>query len=285
MVEEVKVPNEGKEIPDGKPSWTPAEERAINDGWRPEDEWEGEPDDFVDAKAFNFRGELMARISQQGKKLSKVEADNATLSQMVRKANEITQKMTAAAVDKATRELKMEKIEAVRDGDAERVVELDDQLDDMKTAKAELITEQEAVQPEIVAPDFAKLTPQQRTWVDFVSTTPWAQEPQTHPQLMQFADSILLKDPNMSVGELVSELNEWGRRSKAQSRPTPAGPDASGANGRKKVTRKGKYSESDLDEMEASIAKEFVLDGTVESLDAYAELLGKDGNLAKQSRN
>ena len=97
------APGEGEVTP------TPAEERALADGWNPDPDSLENPDDWVDAKAFNFRGELMGRISQQGRKLSALEADNATLSKLVAKGNENTKRMVEEAYKKAVRDLKSEK--------------------------------------------------------------------------------------------------------------------------------------------------------------------------------
>ena len=48
---------------------TETEQTAIDGGWLPEIQWEGEPDEWVDAKTFNNRGELMERIKSQTSQL------------------------------------------------------------------------------------------------------------------------------------------------------------------------------------------------------------------------
>ena len=59
---------------------SPAEETASAGGWKPEDEWEG-TGEWIDARTFNMRGELMDRIKSQtsqlrgqDKKMTKLES-------------------------------------------------------------------------------------------------------------------------------------------------------------------------------------------------------------------
>ena len=47
------------------PKVNPGEDKARNGGWRPEGEWDGKPEDWVDYREFNVRGELMGRIQEQ----------------------------------------------------------------------------------------------------------------------------------------------------------------------------------------------------------------------------
>ena len=42
----------------------PSEEKATGNGWKPKDEWEGDPDEWVSAKKFNERGEMMGNIRE-----------------------------------------------------------------------------------------------------------------------------------------------------------------------------------------------------------------------------
>jgi hypothetical protein len=271
----------GKEIPEGQPSWTPAEERALADGWNPNADEMENPDDWVDAKTFNVKGELMARISQQGKQLGSQKDELETLRKIVKSNNEMTRRIVEKTYQKAMKELKVEKMEATRDGDVERVMELDDEMDGIKQQYEEANVAEE-ITPEAVQnqPDYANLTPQQRAWVDYVATTPWVQAPETYQGALAHADRVLNNDPNMSVGDFVQELNDYGKRVQAQSRPSPAGPGQTSTASRSKAqSRRGKFSASDLDDMQTSIGREFVEMGDFKSLDDYAEALGKAGAL------
>ncbi len=275
---------EGKNIPEGQPSWTPAEERALADGWKPLDDWEAsgkDPEDWVDAKTFNVKGEMMDRITQQGRQLGAQKEELETLRKLIKSNNEMTRRIVEKTYNKAMKDLKLEKMEATRDGDVERVMELEEEMDGIKEQYEAANTEAEVAQTEVSQqPDYAKLSPQQRAWVDYVATTPWIQAPEVYQGALGHADRVLNQNPDMPVGDFIQELNDYGKRVQAQSRPAPAGPGNTSPTSRSKAqARRGKFSANDLDDMQRSIGQEFVEMGDFDSLDAYAEALGKAGAL------
>lgn len=106
------------------------EKQAMEQGWRPQDEWDGDPAEWRDARSFLDRGELLTRISQQSKEMKRLretlkafEAHNKQLAE-----TKFTEKLNS---------LKVEKKEALEAGDAARVVELDEQIDLVKDSLAE----------------------------------------------------------------------------------------------------------------------------------------------------
>jgi len=274
------VEDEGIIAPTETPAPTKHEERASEDGWRPETEWEGDPEDWVTAREFNFRGELMGRISQQGRKLSTLEADNATLNKLVRSNSDVTRQMTEKAYKKAVRDLRADKADALREGDHERVMDIDDAVDDLKEARDKMTEEPEQ---SVDAPlDRSQWTPQQNAWFEYARTTPELQDATVFEKTLKYADELLDKESAMPVGKFIGKLNsfaEGGTRTTA-----PAGPD-DGAGGRKRApARSGKFTAKDLDQMELDMAKEFVATGGADSVDEYAATLGKGGNLQSQQR-
>ena len=72
-----KKEEESKDKPADKdePELTGAEQQAYAQGWRPQDEWSGDPDKWVDANEFIFRGELMDRIQKQTKVINNQNAE------------------------------------------------------------------------------------------------------------------------------------------------------------------------------------------------------------------
>ncbi len=275
---------------EGEVTWTPAQERALADGWNPDKDEMDNPDDWVDAKAFNFRGELMGRISQQGRKLSALEADNATLGKLVAKGNENTRKMVEEAYKKAVRDLKAERREAIRAGDHDSADAIDEQVDELKEAHDEMQSApatDKSPSPQVgQAPDTTGWTPQQHAWYGMVTTSDWLQnDPVVFQQTLKFADELLTKTPNLAVGDFIGKVNTYGKKLTGGTRAPGLGPDD--GQGGERVPRKragSKFTKSDLSDMEAALGQSFVEDKTFKSLDEYATLLGKDGNLEKQQR-
>ena len=50
------------------------EQKALDQGWRPKEEFDGDPDAFIDAPEFVRRGELFSKIEHQSKELKAVKA-------------------------------------------------------------------------------------------------------------------------------------------------------------------------------------------------------------------
>jgi hypothetical protein len=53
---------------------TEVEQRAMNEGWVPQDEWSGDPEQWRPAKEFLDRGELFKKIEEQKRELKQVRA-------------------------------------------------------------------------------------------------------------------------------------------------------------------------------------------------------------------
>lgn len=118
---------------------SPVQQEALEQGWVPKDEFEGDPERFVDAGEFLRRGELFRKIESQSKELKKT---NAALAELARHNAKIREQEYARAVA----DLKAQKKTALSEGDADKVVEIDDKLDLVKDQQR-LATQQALQQP------------------------------------------------------------------------------------------------------------------------------------------
>ncbi len=96
----------------GAPELDPEEARARESGWRPKDDYSGDPDEWVDAAEYNRRRPLYDRISKQKKELKDVKK---TLDSVVKYQKELEAKTRA----KVIAEFEAKKREAVKFGDLE----------------------------------------------------------------------------------------------------------------------------------------------------------------------
>lgn len=106
----------------------PQEALARQGGWVPQDDWIGQGKDpalWRDAQIFNERGEFMRKISNLSKR---VKSQDETLSQLA----EHHKKVAEFERNKVLNELKKQKVDALRDDNHERVVEIDDEINDLK---------------------------------------------------------------------------------------------------------------------------------------------------------
>jgi len=101
------------------------EEKAREQGWRPIDEWDGDPDEWRDARAFLDRGELLSRISNQSKELKELRKVTQALADHNKKVDE-------AAYERALATLKSQKLEALENAEHKRVLEIDEQISEMR---------------------------------------------------------------------------------------------------------------------------------------------------------
>lgn len=107
--------------------YTEVEQSALKQGWKPKDQWEGDPDQHRSAREYLDRGELLGKIKSQNAKLDEF---NRTLAVM----SEHNKRVYAAGYEKALGDLKLQKKEALREGDADAVMEIDDKIDETKEA-------------------------------------------------------------------------------------------------------------------------------------------------------
>lgn len=131
---------------------TPIEEKAMAEGWVPQDEWEGDPDQWRPAKEFLDRGELFKKIEDQ----------NRTIKEFKRVLEDMKQhnaKIREVEYQRALKALKEQKKEALENGDADAVVRLDDQIDLVKEEQVKLQR-----QPQVA--DTGEVNPELAAWID-----------------------------------------------------------------------------------------------------------------------
>jgi hypothetical protein len=131
------------------PVHTETEIRAMESGWVPQDQWEGDPDQWRPAKEFVDRGELFKKIDDQNRTVKELKK---ALDDMKRHHGAVRETEYA----KALATLKAQKTVALEEGNAAQVVQLDDQIDLVKEEQRNLKTE----------PQEPQVNPQFTEWVD-----------------------------------------------------------------------------------------------------------------------
>lgn len=127
-VEENEESNEETTSTEEVTELTPVELKASDRGWRPETDWEGETDEWVDARTYVQHGELMDKISAQSSSLKKQ-------GKAIKEFKVLQMGLEKRAVEKAKKELLLEKQEAYEASNFEAVVAIEERI---KTADKEL---------------------------------------------------------------------------------------------------------------------------------------------------
>lgn len=119
---------------------SPAEEKALKMGWRPQEEWDGDPDEWVDAKEFIGRQPLYDRLSESNKQLKQLKV---AMDEFKRHHERVKQ----TEYERALQELRNEKKQILESGTADELLEIDDKIDEAKEKLKE--AKQAPKQPEI----------------------------------------------------------------------------------------------------------------------------------------
>ena len=127
MTEENKI-----EATEQKPvELSPIEQKAMDSGWVPQDQWEGDPDQWRPAKEFLDRGELFKKIEDQSRTIKEFKKTLDAFSKHHSQVREVEYK-------RALETLKSQKKAALIDGDADLVVDLDEKIDLIRDEQREL---------------------------------------------------------------------------------------------------------------------------------------------------
>lgn len=186
---------------------SPDEERARQGGWRPQEEWEGDPDEWVNAKEFNKRGEMMDRIRQQSKQLKGYEKKLARLEGSINTLSDHNRKIAEIEKKKLLDDLNKQKYAAINEGDANKAAELDSlitQVNDVDTSATALPPEEE--------PDTNQALEEAKdyfaNWVERPENTWYKKNPLLVAAFNQIGAALHNANPNMPVNQLLDEARK-----------------------------------------------------------------------------
>lgn len=152
------------------PEPTAVEKQAMEQGWVPKDQWTGEGK-WRDADDFLDRGELFGKIDHQKRELKALREAQADFKKHL-------ESVKVTEYKRALADLKAQKKEALREGDADAVIELDDQMEEIREAEfTARANASRAPQP----------NPEERAeFVNWTSRNSWYQ---TDTKMRDFADT------------------------------------------------------------------------------------------------
>lgn len=122
-----QVPNKEPQSENVEPQFTEIEKIALEQGWRPKEEWTGDPEDWRDARAYVDRGEMIG-------KLKTTNAEIKELKQMLAYMSEHNKKVYVSGYQKAIADLKAQRIAALKDENFEAVAAIEEAIDQHKDA-------------------------------------------------------------------------------------------------------------------------------------------------------
>jgi hypothetical protein len=239
-------------------------------GWKDEDEYDGDPETFVDAKTFIKRGgDIQKSMQQHIRDQKKQLADLRAGLEDLRQHNERVYKTEVKKLKTQITDLTTKRREAIEEGDPDRVEEIDKELEDMKSVVSE--TEQLASgskKPEASDnPEFDQWKTQ-NTWygTDKEMTAYADTQADGNVALKGLPYTTWLQKIETLVKEQFPEKFESGN-GKRRTDPVESG------HGRTRGKAKGKYTRADLSQDHREIMDRFVRTGALTEEQYIADLV------------
>lgn len=207
-VDNVEIPEYGSDKVDS----TDIATQAASLGWKPLEDFEGDPEKWTDSETFlelhsRNNGALRAANKKQAAEFAELKREMATQAAMTKSIFDQQIKKQKEEFDNQVAFLKAQKRNALRDGDHGTAADLDEQIDELKER----------------GPDIPEVKPQQtqtqKEWteipelVEFNERNPWMQ---TDEDMSVFAvakaQALRTKHPNMPLKELLIETETATRK-------------------------------------------------------------------------
>lgn len=232
------------------------EQKAIDMGWRPRQEFEGSDDDFIDAKEFVRRKPLFDKIEHTSRELKNVKKTLDSFKQHYSRVEEV-------AVQKAILQLKNARKEALAEGDGERFEQIDEQLQTAQSQlrQIEVAKNTPAVEDDTPHPDF----------VAFKNRNGWYQ---SDNEMTAFADKLGmgLAATGMSPQEVLKEIEQQIRTRFSSKFRNTRKEDAPDVNNSRNGGKPPKNEEANLTEDERKIMNTLVRSGAITKEKYIADL-------------
>jgi len=241
--------NENEVVEDNKTDHHSAVEvSAREQGWVPEDEWQGEADKWRPAKEFVDRGELFDKINSQKRAMDNMHKEISGFKDTTKKMGEYLKGIDEKAYKRAVKSLKKEQAAAVELGDSEKVREITDEIEQTtvdfhSSEKENKIEKSPSDTPDLTAE-------QQAAFDNFKSHNPWYGNAKGNDIAAtaladKVADNLMREGGNLAPSEFFAEVSrqvkaELPERFSNPRRERISAVEGVGANGKPshgKVTR------------------------------------------------
>ena len=238
------------------------EDRAREQGWRPKEEFDGEPSKWVSAETFVAKGELIDRIESLGKKLKDSEKTIKMLSEHHAKVKD-------SEFKRAVEFLKSQKKLAYESGDVDKIIELDDKIAEVRdTQKAQ--KQQEAVN------ETPEVHPAFQSWV---SENKWYEKnTEMRADADAFGEAYARNNPDKTPADVLEYVAKKIRKAYAEefqnpNRNRPSGVE--GGSGNRQGVSRDSFT---LTEEETRVMNTFVRNGVMEKEDYIKQVKAMRGN-------
>jgi hypothetical protein len=157
---------------------TEVEKQAMELGWKPKEQFEGDEGDFRSAKDFIERGEMIGKIRSTSQQLKKVE-------DALRHIASQNKAVYAKGYDQAINDLKAQRREALADGDLVKADDLQEKIEETKELKVRAVSETGRPVEEL-----GQTNPKHEEWL---ARNPWYE----NKVMRKFADALAISEDDV----------------------------------------------------------------------------------------
>lgn len=252
MTEEIKdvqkeqLENSGTQTTTQTEQQDPFETKALEMGWRPQEEWEGDPEDFVDAKEYVRRQPLFDKISGLNKHVKKLE-------QALEAFKVHHSRVKETEYNRALDQLKLARRQALRDGETDQALALEDKMDEIQAQKKEF----EESLPS--TPQNAEAHP---TFVAWRQQNTWYQKDRA---MTAFADKlgVELHQQGLSPDEVLSQITKEIRTEFKHKFTNPKRDAPSAVEGSSRKTTKSSEDSFSMPEADRRVMEKLIRAGAM----------------------
>jgi len=223
-------------------------EKATAAGWKPLDQFEGDPEQWIDAKEFISRAPLYEKNHKLKKEISELKATIHEVKGHISKVSE-------AAYNKAVADLTTQRDEAIDNGDRDSVKAIDKALKEVESIKA----------PASVHPAIADWEKEHGEW--------FYADKEITAFGMALANGHLSTHPNDFDGAM-EKMDKALRKAfpEKYEKPQDKRKDPPAVEGGKRGDGKKTFSKSDLDDEQRKVMNKFVRQGIMSEEEYIKEL-------------
>jgi len=251
----------------------PAAQRAMDDGWRPKEEWSGDPEDWIDYKEFNYRGELMGRIKEQSGVINSYKNRQENLEATVADLVEMNAKTAEAQYNKLLKGLEEQKAEAIEEADGKAVVQIDADIKALEDAHRDATVQRTAQQEPQTANQQQVEDPDVARWLQSPKNQWFNTDGGMRAAAQGIASTLVQENPDMSPVAVLAEMDKQMRDMMPHKfrGGSPTGGSDSNQRPNGGGSKKGRKL-ADLNEEEQAAAKRFAKTANL-PIDKYIEML------------
>lgn len=255
------------------------EARARTKGWVPEEEWTGDPDDWVTAKEFVGRQGLFDKIASLKRNIDTL---NDTHRKEMQQVSKYVGGLQERMYEKALKELNDAKKLAARDNNQEAIIELDERIEEVKAEQKEAAKD---------IPQVQTVNPQtQATFNEWLAENSWFNDPDLQKEAMEIGMGHAIANPSKSQKDVLEYTTKRMKELRPEKfggqrkKPVANSVEDGGITTRSATPKRGdSLSWEDLTEDQKRIGKTIIERGTLKDLAAKNKRSERDEYLAQMA--